>query len=37
MNETDYKKRRDALLELMDDGVSVIASAEFQTRSNDTE
>jgi len=37
MKELDYKKRRDALLACMDDGVSVIAAAEYKTRSNDTE
>lgn len=37
MNEIDYKKRRDVLLTMMDDGVSIIASSEYKTRSNDTE
>ncbi len=37
MNDIVYKKRRDRLLEMLDDGVGVIVSAEQKTRSNDTE
>lgn len=37
MNETVYKQRRDRLVEKMDDGVAVLATARLQTRSNDTE
>ncbi len=37
MNETVYKQRRDRLLEMIDDGVAVLATARQQTRSNDTE
>ena len=37
MNETVYKQRRDRLLEMMNDGVAVLATARQQTRSNDTE
>jgi len=37
MNEAVYKQRRDRLLEMMNDGVAVLATARQQMRSNDTE
>jgi len=37
MNEPIYKQRRSKLLEMMDDGVAIITTAQLQTRSNDTE
>ena len=37
MNESLYKKRRETLLEKMQEGVAVLANARLQTRSNDTE
>ena len=37
MNETTYKKRRDRLQIMMQDGVAVMGNARLQTRSNDTE
>jgi Xaa-Pro aminopeptidase len=37
MNETHFFERRCKLLDLMDEGVAIIASAPLQTRSNDTE
>lgn len=37
MNEATYSKRRKKLLAKMKEGVGVVASARWQTRSNDTE
>ncbi len=37
MNETDYKQRRDAFLKELKEGVAVLLSAHYTTRSNDTE
>jgi Xaa-Pro aminopeptidase len=37
MNETIYSKRRKRVLSKMKEGVGVVASARWQTRSNDTE
>ncbi len=37
MNETHFHQRRNKLLERMEEGVAIIASAPVQTRSNDTE
>jgi Xaa-Pro aminopeptidase len=37
MNETHFLNRRRKLLDRMDEGVAIIASAPAQTRSNDTE
>ena len=37
MNENTYKVRRDALLQKMDEGIAVLASAPQAVRSNDTE
>lgn len=37
MSDTIYKRRRDALLEQIKDGVGVLVSARNQMRSNDTE
>lgn len=37
MNETHFHQRRNKLLEKMEEGVAIIASAPVQTRSNDTE
>ncbi len=37
MNDMIYKKRRDQLLEILDDGVAIVISAEQTIRSNDTE
>ncbi len=37
ITQQEYKSRRDKVLELLPDGIHTIVSAEYKTRSNDTE